>query len=62
MSQLFEVLITLVGNQRYQSLMQPIVPELIYLTIGNSHALSFAMPAAVDSECADHRPQYRLHC
>ena len=55
MSQLFEVLITLVGNQRYQSLMQPIVPELIYLTIGNSHALSFAMPAAVDSECADHR-------
>lgn len=34
MSQLFEVLISLVGNQRYQHLMQPIVPQLIYLTIG----------------------------
>ncbi|KAL0051329.1 hypothetical protein WJX82_005781 [Trebouxia sp. C0006] len=34
MSQLFEVLITLVGNQRHHHLMQPIVPELIYLTIG----------------------------
>ena len=34
-SQLFEVLITLISNQRHQELMQPIVPELIYHTIGN---------------------------
>ncbi|KAL3138300.1 hypothetical protein ABBQ32_006113 [Trebouxia sp. C0010 RCD-2024] len=33
-SQLFEVLITLIGNRRYQELMQPIVPDLIYHTIG----------------------------
>lgn len=39
MSQLFEVLITLVGNQRYKHLMQPIVPELVYLTIGKSSYL-----------------------
>ena len=39
MSQLFEVLITLVGNQRYKHLMQPIVPELIYLTIGKPSCL-----------------------
>ena len=35
-SQLFEVLITLIGNRRYQELMQPIVPDLIYHTIGPS--------------------------
>ena len=34
-SQLFEVLITLISNRRHQDLMQPIVPELIYHTIGN---------------------------
>ena len=33
-SQLFEVLITLISNRRHQELMQPIVPELIYHTIG----------------------------
>lgn len=33
-SQLFEVLITLISNRRYQDLMQPIVPDLIYHTIG----------------------------
>ena len=43
MSQLFEVLITLVGNQRHHHLMQPIVPELIYLTIGNSSPLKFCL-------------------
>ena len=34
-SQLFEVLITLISNRRHQELMQPIVPELIYHTIGH---------------------------
>ena len=43
MSQLFEVLITLVGNQRHHHLMQPIVPELIYLTIGNNSPLVFCL-------------------
>ena len=39
MSQLFEVLITLVGKQRYKPLMPPIVPVLVYLTIGKSSYL-----------------------
>ena len=34
MSQLLEVIITLVGNQRLRHLLQPIVPQLIYTTIG----------------------------
>ena len=34
MSQLFEVLISLISNRRHQDLMQPIVPDLIYHTIG----------------------------
>lgn len=34
LSQLLEVIITLVGNQRFRHLLQPIVPQLIYTTIG----------------------------
>ena len=34
MSQLFEVLITMVGSQRHSAFMQPVVPDLIYHTIG----------------------------
>jgi len=37
------VLITLVGNQRHHHLMQPIVPELIYLTIGNNPLFDFCL-------------------
>ena len=43
MSQLFEVLISLVGNQRHHHLMQPIVPELIYITIGNNSPVRFCL-------------------
>ncbi len=53
MSQLFEVLITLIGNQRYQDLMQPIVPELIYHTIGTIALLSHSY-AAINADFSEH--------
>ena len=52
MSQLFEVLITLISNRRYQDLMQPIAPDLIYHTIGEQsahHMLPDSMPVLISS-------------
>ena len=43
-SQLFEVLITLISNRRYQDLMQPIIPDLIYHTIGK-HPAQLMLPS-----------------
>lgn len=34
MSQLLEVIITVVGSNRFQQLVEPIVPQLVYVTIG----------------------------
>ena len=34
LSQLLEVIITIVSNKRFCKLLEPVVPELIYVTIG----------------------------
>ncbi len=62
MSQLFEVLITLVGNQRHHHLMQPIVPELIYLTIGNNSLLDFCLVDVQSLVLKWRKSEYQSHC
>ena len=34
LSQLLEVIITIVSNQRFRNLLEPVVPQLVYVTIG----------------------------
>lgn len=34
LSQLLEVIITIVGNKRFRQLVEPIVPQLVYVTLG----------------------------
>lgn len=34
LSQLLEVIITIVSNKRFCSLLEPVVPQLVYVTIG----------------------------
>ena len=44
-SQMFEFILTLVGNSKFLPLLEPVLPELAYMTIGaalsppNSHAI-----------------------
>ena len=62
MSQLFEVLITLVGNRRHHHLMQPIVPELIYLTIGNNYRLASCLVNVQALVLKWRKTECHLHC